>query len=91
MFNIQEIMNANTENNRGVVLELQDKFMSASDRLYLENILKRQYYVLRDLYQLHDSNPSLIDIDLVSGLDGIFRAMHDMSESITYRKKQING
>lgn len=79
-------MAASNTNDRGVLLKLNND-MRACDRLYLENILKRQYYVLRDLYKLHDIHPDLIDVDLIGGIDGIFRALHDMAESIKFSSR----
>lgn len=52
------------------------------DKVFLQSIIKRQYFVLKDLYKLHDEYPSLIDVDLVASLDSLFRIMADMSDSI---------
>lgn len=52
------------------------------DKVFLQSILKRQYYVLKDLYKLHDSYPNIIEKDLVGSLDSLFRIMADMSDSI---------
>ena len=67
-------------NGRGVMLELNSVQMASHDKIYLSTILKRQYYVLKDLYHLHDKYPELIDIDIVGSLDCLFKAMHDMAE-----------
>lgn len=52
------------------------------DKIFLQSIIKRQYFILKDLYKLHDEYPSLIDVDLVASLDSLFRVMADMGDSI---------
>lgn len=60
---------------------MEQKQMRTPDKAFLQTIMKRQYYVLRDLYTLHDDYPELIDKDVVASLDVLFRTMHDMANS----------
>ena len=82
---IDSMMNVVVNNGRGVMLQLEDREMLGHDKIYLSTILKRQYYVLKDLYKLHDKYPELIDLDIIGSLDCIFKAMHDMSEHCIYK------
>lgn len=56
--------------------------MTRADKVFLNTIVKRQLYVLKDLYTLHDLYPELIDKDVVGSLDSIYRLLADMSDSI---------
>lgn len=62
--------------------------MSKSDLICLRSILKREFYLLKDLYELHDAYPDIVDKDIVGSYDALFRVLEDIAERAehTYNK-----
>ena len=68
----------------------RNKVLNAYDIISLNAIMRRQYYVLKDLYQLYDKYPNEFDTDLIGSLDALFRAMCDMTDSLTQNAKLMH-
>lgn len=58
----------------------ETKRMAKYDKLLLQTVMKRQYLIIEDLYNLHDNYPDKVDGDLVASFDAMYRLMRDVVE-----------
>lgn len=82
---METILSSITQHTEQINMQPQNIYreLQKYDIISLNTIMRRQYYVLKDLYKIYDKYPNLLDGDLIGSLDALFRAMCDMTDSLS--------
>ncbi|MEG2561837.1 MAG: hypothetical protein RSB10_04420 [Clostridia bacterium] len=61
--------------------QIEQKRMTAGDRIFLQSVIKRQKLVIQDLCHLNEFYPNVIDKDVIGGLFSLFCLLDDGAQS----------